>query len=110
MVIACFLEDCRGHDSYVEALHHCLGALVKRVARIEHKEDLLMSTIGDVNAKLDELVKDVRRVLALVSNEPVSAATQAEVDALADRLDAIDTEVEQVSPEPTSEGDSTVPA
>lgn len=89
-------------------LNDLIRSLDRRLASIESKEHHIMATIDEVNAKLSELVKDVRRVLALVSAEPVSAATQQQVDDLAARLDGIDSEVEAVSPEPTD--GSTPPA
>lgn len=79
-----------------------LATIDRRMSRIEQKEIRIMATIGDVNTTLDELLKDVRRVLALVQNAPAAAATQAEVDALAARLEALDAEVEAVDPEPTA--------
>jgi hypothetical protein len=77
------------------------AALIAGVA-ILIRQEKIMSSIAEVNQKIDELVKDVRRVLTIVTNDQnVGGATQAEVDALAERLDAFDAEVEAVSPEPT---------
>lgn len=80
-----------------------LTAAVEHIHRNIHRfEEQQMSTIAEVNDKLTETLKDVRRVLDLVKNAPAAAATQAEVDALAERLDSMDAEVEETSPEPTA--------
>jgi cell division protein FtsB len=77
------------------------------VARLEHRITtqgvIMANTVADLNSKLDALIADVRRVLQLVQNAPTSAATQAEVDALAQRLDELDAEVETVSPQPAED-------
>lgn len=78
-----------------------LTSQAKTLKSVIENQELIMSSIAETNAKLDELVKDVKRVLDLVSNAPLPAATQGEVDALAARLDSLDADVEGVSPEPT---------
>lgn len=78
-------------------------SIVQTLARIErvlnNEGAFIVATMSEVNAKLDELIKDTRRVIRLVKNAPSAAATQAEVDALADKLDALDVEAEDASPE-----------
>lgn len=94
------------HDLAVAEAFELLGIAyltrqVQALTRtIEMNQENIMATVADLNTKLDELLKDVSRVLALVSNAPLPAATQAEVDALAARIDSLDAGVEAVSPEP----------
>lgn len=73
-----------------------LAGILYAIRRLE----TAMSTLADANTKLDELVKDVRRVLAKVSATPqIPADVQADIDALNARLDSLDTEVETADPE-----------
>jgi ribosomal protein L12E/L44/L45/RPP1/RPP2 len=87
--------------------------MTQAVARIErvlsNEGAFIVATMSEVNAKLDELIKDTRRVIKLVKNAPSAAATQAEVDALADKLDALDTEAEEASPEEAAPVDGSTP-
>lgn len=94
------------HDLAVAEAYELLGIthltrqLEALTRTINLNQENTMATVADLNTKLDELLKDVSRVLALVSNAPLPAATQAEVDALATRIDSLDADVEAVSPEP----------
>lgn len=82
--------------------------LEHRLTSIEQRVSAGMATIQDANDRLTELVKDVKRVLDKVSNAPLPAATQQEVDDLVARLDQLDAEIESVDPEQPSQGDGTV--
>lgn len=90
-----------------------ISGIVQTLARVErvlnNEGAFIVATMSEVNAKLDELIKDTRRVIKLVKNAPQSAATQAEVDALANKLDALDAEAEDASPEESAPVDESTP-
>jgi hypothetical protein len=86
---------------------HIAQALVRMERAAKHERDYLMATMRDVNDKLDRVVADTRRVIALVQSNPTAAATQAEVDALAARLDDLASEEETAAPDaPTTPPDT----
>jgi len=103
----------------INYLTHQVRDVHKQTQRIIRKQEDTMATLDDVQAKLDaneatmdEVSKDVARVLAIVndlrSNPTTDPAAQAKIDRLSETADRLatklsvtDADVEAVAPEVT---------
>ena len=87
---------------------------IRRFLGINHLEELMASATEQLTAlstKVDDLINDVRAALQVINQDDLSETAQAELDRLAAKVEAFDTEVgdadgsDTPTPGPGDDGD-----
>lgn len=68
-----------------------------------------MASIDDVTRKVEELATDITRVIDVLDGVPLPPEAQAKVDALAARLDELNTVLDTAVPPVTGTGEEPEP-
>lgn len=84
----------------VEHIAHLLGLVLKRLDRIEDRQERIMGDVSKLNAIDAQLTADVDALIAAIAS--IGASDQAAIDAATASLQALDQKVVAATPAPTT--------